>query len=101
MPGYLHNLPLFPTTVIGSLPRPSWLQDLLKEYLAGRLTRVAWDGACDQAIPFAVALQEAAGIDVITDGEWRRGGVSPRMGKGGGRAIFRSSRGGWRSSARI
>ena len=24
------------------------------------------------AVPFAVALQEAAGVDVITDGEWRR-----------------------------
>jgi 5-methyltetrahydropteroyltriglutamate--homocysteine methyltransferase len=74
MAGYLQNLPMFPTTVIGSLPRPAWLQDLLKEYLAGGLTRAAWDRACDQAIPFAVALQEAAGIDVITDGEWRREG---------------------------
>ena len=45
-----------------------------QEYLAGRLTRVAWDRACDQAIPFAIALQEAAGLDVVTDGEWRREG---------------------------
>jgi 5-methyltetrahydropteroyltriglutamate--homocysteine methyltransferase len=74
MAGYLQNLPLFPTTVIGSLPRPAWLQDLLQEYLAGRLTRDAWDRICDQAIPFAIALQETAGIDVITDGEWRREG---------------------------
>jgi len=72
--GYLRNLPLFPTTVIGSLPRPAWLQDLLKEYLAGRLTRAAWDRACDEAIPFAIALQETTGIDVVTDGEWRREG---------------------------
>src|SRR5262249_3035729 len=71
---YLHNLPLFPTAVIGSLPRPAWLQDLLQEYVAGRLTRAAWDRACDQAIPFAIALQEAAGMDVVTDGEWRREG---------------------------
>src|SRR6266851_6848753 len=74
MAGYLQNLPLFPTTVIGSLPRPAWLQDLLNEYLVGRLTRVAWDRACDQAVPFGIALPEAAGIDVITDGEWRREG---------------------------
>jgi 5-methyltetrahydropteroyltriglutamate--homocysteine methyltransferase len=65
---------LFPTAVIGSLPRPAWLLDLLQEYLAGRLTRDEWDHACDQAIPFAVALQEAAGIDIISDGEWRREG---------------------------
>jgi 5-methyltetrahydropteroyltriglutamate--homocysteine methyltransferase len=67
-------LPLFPTAVIGSLPRPAWLLDLLQEYLGGRLTRAEWDRACDRAVPFAVALQEAAGIDVISDGEWRREG---------------------------
>jgi 5-methyltetrahydropteroyltriglutamate--homocysteine methyltransferase len=70
----LADLPLFPTAVIGSLPRPPWLLDLLQEYLAGRLSRQEWDHACDQAIPFAVALQETAGIDIITDGEWRREG---------------------------
>jgi 5-methyltetrahydropteroyltriglutamate--homocysteine methyltransferase len=42
--------------------------------VAGRLTRVAWDRACDRAVPFAIALQEAAGLDVVTDGEWRREG---------------------------
>jgi 5-methyltetrahydropteroyltriglutamate--homocysteine methyltransferase len=68
------NLPLFPTAVIGSLPRPPWLLDRLEGYLAGALSRADWDRACDQAIPFAVALQEAAGIDILTDGEWRREG---------------------------
>jgi 5-methyltetrahydropteroyltriglutamate--homocysteine methyltransferase len=71
---FLQRLPLFPTTVIGSLPRPAWLLDLLHEYLAGRLARAEWDRACDRAVPFAVGLQEAAGIDVISDGEWRREG---------------------------
>src|SRR5438876_1224793 len=74
MPGYLSRLPLFPTTVIGSLPRPAWLLDVLQDYLAGRLTPAEWERVCDQAVPFAVALQEAAGIDVLTDGEWRREG---------------------------
>src|SRR6202011_5985290 len=74
MKRFVQDLPLFPTSVIGSLPRPAWLLDLLQDYLAGRLSRSQWDHACDQAIPFAVALQETAGIDVITDGEWRREG---------------------------
>jgi 5-methyltetrahydropteroyltriglutamate--homocysteine methyltransferase len=74
MKTFLQKLPLFPTAVIGSLPRPAWLLDLLQEYLAGRLTRAEWDHACDQAVPFAVALQETAGIDVLSDGEWRREG---------------------------
>src|SRR6202035_2147273 len=71
---FSEKLPLFPTTVIGSLPRPAWLLDVLQEFLAGRLMRKEGDHACDRAIPFAVAMQEAAGIDVITDGEWRREG---------------------------
>jgi 5-methyltetrahydropteroyltriglutamate--homocysteine methyltransferase len=66
--------PLFPTAVIGSLPRPAWLLDLLHEHVAGRLSSQEWEQACDQAVPFAVALQETAGIDIITDGEWRREG---------------------------
>jgi 5-methyltetrahydropteroyltriglutamate--homocysteine methyltransferase len=74
MSKYLEALPLFPTTVIGSLPRPAWLLDVLQEYLAGHIDRAQWNRACDRAIPFAVALQETAGIDVITDGEWRREG---------------------------
>jgi 5-methyltetrahydropteroyltriglutamate--homocysteine methyltransferase len=70
----LHNLPLFPTAVIGSLPRPAWLLDLLGQYLGGQLSRPQWEHACDQAVPFAVGLQERAGIDILTDGEWRREG---------------------------
>jgi 5-methyltetrahydropteroyltriglutamate--homocysteine methyltransferase len=74
MTNLLRQLPLYPTSVIGSLPRPAWLLDLLGEYLAGRLARAEWDCACDQAVPFAIALQETAGIDIISDGEWRREG---------------------------
>ena len=32
----------------------------------------ALDEALDKAINFAIGLQEAAGIDIISDGEWRR-----------------------------
>jgi 5-methyltetrahydropteroyltriglutamate--homocysteine methyltransferase len=74
MKSYQHKLPLFATTVIGSLPRPAWLLDVLQGYLTGRVSRAEWDYACDRAVPFAVALQETAGIDVLTDGEWRREG---------------------------
>src|SRR5947199_9897006 len=74
MKQFVQNLPLFPTAVIGSLPRPAWLLDLLQDYLAGRLSQSQWDNACDQAVPLAVALQETAGIDILTDGEWRREG---------------------------
>lgn len=65
---------MFPTAVIGSLPRPAWLLDLLHKYVSGRLPRADWEKACDRAVPFAIALQETAGIDIISDGEWRREG---------------------------
>lgn len=71
---FLEKLPPLPTSVIGSLPRPPWLLDLMHDYLAGRLPRADWERACDQAVPFAIGLQEAAGIDILTDGEWRREG---------------------------
>ena len=63
---------LFPTSVIGSLPRPKWVIDLLLRHQNGELDDEALDAALDLAIAFAIGLQETAGIDIISDGEWRR-----------------------------
>jgi 5-methyltetrahydropteroyltriglutamate--homocysteine methyltransferase len=63
---------LFPTTVIGSLPRPAWVRDLILDRKAGRLDEDRADRLLDRAIDGAIALQERAGLDEITDGEWRR-----------------------------
>ena len=63
---------LFPTSVIGSLPRPKWVIDLLIDHQSGALADDALDEALDKAITYAIGLQEAAGIDIISDGEWRR-----------------------------
>ncbi len=58
------ELPLFPTSVVGSLPRPDAVRALLG--------RDDSEAQLDAAIRDAVALQENAGIDILTDGEWRR-----------------------------
>ncbi|HEY3395754.1 MAG TPA: cobalamin-independent methionine synthase II family protein [Lacipirellulaceae bacterium] len=61
---------LFPTSVIGSLPRPAFVKDLMADdspIIGNEYKRLM--GA---AIGAAVALQEMAGLDVITDGEWWR-----------------------------
>jgi len=61
---------LFPTSVIGSLPRPQFVKDLIADDspIAGdEYRRLMGD-----AIRAAVALQETAGLDVVTDGEWWR-----------------------------
>lgn len=63
---------LFPTSVIGSLPRPKWVIDLLIAHQDGLIGDDALDEALDKAISFSIGLQEAAGIDIISDGEWRR-----------------------------
>jgi 5-methyltetrahydropteroyltriglutamate--homocysteine methyltransferase len=68
-----HVVPsLFPTTVVGSLPRPLWLKRLFDEIHEGNVTDEERQRLLDMAVPSAIALQEAAGVDVITDGEWRR-----------------------------
>ena len=58
--------------VIGSLLRPQYLKDAREQYHGGRLTAVQFKKIEDRAVDEAVALQEAAGLDVITDGEMRR-----------------------------
>ena len=63
---------LFPTSVIGSLPRPKWVIDRLIAHQNGSLADHALDASLDKAITFAIGLQESAGIDIISDGEWRR-----------------------------
>jgi 5-methyltetrahydropteroyltriglutamate--homocysteine methyltransferase len=68
-----HEVPsLFPTTVVGSLPRPLWLKRLFDGIHEGTVADAERERLLDLAVPSAIALQEAAGVDVITDGEWRR-----------------------------
>src|SRR5947207_3084796 len=64
------TLPAFFTQVIGSLPRPKVVLDLLArqvEMPAQRFTEVM-----NEMVIFAIRLQEQAGLDVVSDGEWRR-----------------------------
>jgi len=66
-------LPLFPTAVIGSMPRPQYVKDLLvARTLSGTDPPADLEARTDDAVRFVIGLQEQAGIDVISDGEWRR-----------------------------
>src|SRR4051812_1491719 len=64
--------PSFPTTVVGSMPRPLFLKELFDEYHAGTVTEEERGRLLDESVPFVLAMQEAAGVDVVSDGEWRR-----------------------------
>jgi 5-methyltetrahydropteroyltriglutamate--homocysteine methyltransferase len=77
------------TTVIGSYPQPDWLID--REKLRGSLpprvrARELWRvpephlaQAQDDATALAIADQERAGVDIVTDGEIRRESYSNRF----------------------
>src|ERR671936_1087119 len=60
------------TDVVGSLLRPPWLLQAREDVAAGRITQAAFKAIEDRAVDEAVALQEEAGLDVVTDGEMRR-----------------------------
>lgn len=68
----LDNLPLLPTTVMGSHGIPSWLWTALEEIKAGRYGRTDAEEAFDDATRVAIQDQLDAGIDVLCDGEMRR-----------------------------
>ena len=59
-------IPLFPTSVVGSWPRPRWLREATRKRAAdlADLRR--------QATLLAIKEQEDAGVDVLTDGEQAR-----------------------------
>ena len=63
---------LFSTMVVGSLPRPQWLRDLIEDRKAGRISVENATRLLDDAIPVAIRMQERAGLDFVSDGEWRR-----------------------------
>ena len=76
------DLPPLPTTVVGSLPQPGWLidRDRLAHQFPPRVrARELWrvapellEEAQDDATLLVLRAQEAAGLDLVTDGEQRR-----------------------------
>ena len=64
------RLPQFYSQVIGSLPRPAGVLDLIEQRRAMAPDR--YRAAMVVAVRFAIWMQEIAGLDVVSDGEWRR-----------------------------
>ena len=64
--------PPFRADQIGSLLRPAALQDVRRRAAAGEISESERIAAEDSAIKAAVAMQERAGLQVISDGEFRR-----------------------------
>ena len=62
----------YKSEVVGSLLRPAYLADARKQFESGQISAADFKAIEDQAVNESIALQETAGIDVITDGEMRR-----------------------------
>jgi 5-methyltetrahydropteroyltriglutamate--homocysteine methyltransferase len=65
-------MPAYRSDVVGSLLRPAYLKEARARFEAGEMSAAAFKRIEDRAVDEAVALQDAAGLDVLTDGEMRR-----------------------------
>ena len=63
---------LLQTTIAGSLPKPAWLAEPKKLWAPWLLEGALLDEGRRDAMRLVVADQEAAGIDIVTDGEQTR-----------------------------
>ncbi len=85
----MFELPILPTTIVGSYPQPDWLIDRerLKASLPPRVrAQSLWRvpepwlaDAQEAATLMAIRDQEEAGIDIVGDGEMRRESYSNRL----------------------
>ena len=68
----MSDLATMRTDVIGSLLRPERLKQIRHRFDAGEAEDAELRAVEDECIWEAVALQEDAGLEVVTDGEFRR-----------------------------
>ena len=68
----LRTIPPFRADHVGSLLRPKTINDAFKNYKAGSITREEVIAIEDAAIKEVIKLQQDVGLQVVTDGEFRR-----------------------------
>ena len=67
----LKDIP-FAAGVVGSLPRPQYVIDMLPDIPGQESIEMTTSSQMDRAIAYAITVQESAGLDQVSDGEWRR-----------------------------
>lgn len=84
------ELPLFPTTSVGSFPKPDYLVKARAEFGKGKLRRAQLTEMERKATAYWIEKQEELGVDVLVDGEQYRGDmvayfaeIIPGFSKGG------------------
>ncbi len=68
----MSDLAIIRTDVVGSLLRPGFLKQARARCDAGKIGAEELRRVEDEAVRHAVALQEEAGLEILTDGEMRR-----------------------------
>ena len=66
------NLPLFPTTTIGSFPQTMEIRKLRADFKKNKLSRQDYERELQKETINAIRLQEEIGIDVLVHGEFER-----------------------------
>ena len=66
------NLPLLPTTTIGSFPQTSTIRKLRQDLKRATITEAQYEESMRQEIRYVVEKQEALGLDVLVHGEAER-----------------------------
>lgn len=66
------NLPLFPTTTIGSFPQTPEVRSWRARFKKGDLSVVDYDALIEKETRETIRFQEDAGIDVLVHGEFER-----------------------------
>ncbi|MGH9774735.1 MAG: methionine synthase [Candidatus Acidiferrales bacterium] len=67
------QLPLFPTTSVGSFPKPDYLVKARTEFNKGKISAQELLELEQRATRFWIETQEQLGVDVLVDGEMYRG----------------------------
>lgn len=66
------NLPVFPTTTIGSFPQTEEVRKKRSEFNAGKISKEDYENFVKEQIKNLIAFQEEIGLDVLVHGEFER-----------------------------
>ncbi|KAM9911847.1 hypothetical protein OXX80_014315, partial [Metschnikowia pulcherrima] len=67
-----YNLPLFPTTTIGSFPQTKDIRINRNKFTKGTITKEEYEKFIEQEIETVIRFQEEVGLDVLVHGEPER-----------------------------
>jgi 5-methyltetrahydropteroyltriglutamate--homocysteine methyltransferase len=87
------NLPLFPTTTIGSFPQTDDIRQLRAKLKKGELSLDEYEQSIEQATVEAIRWQEEIGLDVLVHGEFERNDMVEYFGEQLDGFLF--TKGGW------